>query len=140
MKSAIYPGSFDPLHKGHIAIIEKALKLFDKIYVIVSVNPDKDNIDNIHYRFLNVKNELKNFSNVEVILNKDDFIANIAKKLETNFIIRSARNNVDYQYELILAAGNNSINNNLETILILPDYQDIEYSSTLIRHKSKLGK
>ncbi|MBZ4195392.1 pantetheine-phosphate adenylyltransferase [Mycoplasma sp. 1331] len=139
-KAAIYPGSFDPLHEGHIAIIEKALKLFDKIYIVVSINPDKNNLENIEVRYLEAKNKLSNLSSVEVILNKDDFIANIARKLNVNFILRSARNNDDYNYELILAAAHHSLNNDLETILIIPDYEMIEYSSTLVRHKEKLGK
>lgn len=55
LKKAIYPGSFDPIHKGHINIIKKAVKLFDYVYVIVSINPDKNNLTGIKTRFLNTK-------------------------------------------------------------------------------------
>ncbi|UUD35052.1 pantetheine-phosphate adenylyltransferase [Mycoplasmopsis caviae] len=139
-KVAIYPGSFDPLHKGHISVVEKALKLFDNLIVIVSINPDKDNLENLDIRFNNVKNSLKDYKTVIVVKNENNLIAQIAKDYGANFIVRSARNNLDYNYELVLAAANNSLNKDLETILILPDYENIDYSSTLLRHKQKLGK
>ncbi|UCU26599.1 pantetheine-phosphate adenylyltransferase [Mycoplasma anserisalpingitidis] len=137
-KYAIYPGSFDPWHKGHMEILKKALKIFDAIFIIVSINPDKDNQSNIDKRFNNVKEKVKDLDNVEVLINKSGFIADIARKLNVNFIIRSARNNTDFNYELELAAGNKTLNNELETILIMPNYEDINYSSTLERHKEKL--
>ncbi|WP_406617071.1 pantetheine-phosphate adenylyltransferase [Mycoplasmopsis adleri] len=138
-KIAIYPGSFDPLHDGHISVLEKGLLLFDKIIMVVSINPDKDNLEGIEQRYQEAKAKLSKYPNVEVILNKNDLIANIAKQYHANFIIRSARNTTDYAYELELAAGNHALNNKLETILILPNYDMIDYSSTLIRHKEKLG-
>lgn len=133
-KIAIYPGSFDPLHQGHIQIIKKALKLFDFLYVIVSFNPDKNNQSDIQKRFNDVKDKLKDFSNIKVLKNTNRFTAEIANDLNANFIIRSARNINDFNYELELAAGNKKINDNLETILIVPDYDFINYSSTLLRH------
>ncbi|QSF13844.1 pantetheine-phosphate adenylyltransferase [Mycoplasma sp. Mirounga ES2805-ORL] len=138
-KTAIYPGSFDPIHEGHIAVIDKALNIFEKIYVIVSINPDKENLANIEKRYQYVKNKLAKYKQIEVLINKNELIGNLAKKLDVNLLIRSARNNTDYSYELELAAGNNAVNPDLETILIIPDYDMIEYSSTLLRHKKKLG-
>ncbi|WP_029513805.1 pantetheine-phosphate adenylyltransferase [Mycoplasmopsis primatum] len=140
MKKAIYAGSFDPLHEGHIEIIKKALKIFDKLFVIVSINPDKDNLENIEQRYDYVKKQLSSFNNVEVLINKNELIGNIAEELGVNFLVRSARNDTDYKYEIELAAGNHCVNNQLETVLIMPDYSMINYSSTLLRHKKKLGK
>ncbi|UUD37047.1 pantetheine-phosphate adenylyltransferase [Mycoplasmopsis californica] len=139
MKIAIYPGSFDPLHKGHLEIIKKVLKIFDKLIVIVSVNPDKENQTPVDERLKQVCDQLKGFKNVEVIPNKNKLIGHIARDLGVEFIIRSARNKTDFDYELELAAGNNHVNEKLETILIMPDFEYIEYSSTLERHKKKLG-
>lgn len=137
-KYAIYPGSFDPWHKGHMEILKKALKIFDAIFIIVSINPDKSNQSDIEKRFSEVKEKVKHLSNVEVLINKNGFISDMAKELNVNFIIRSARNNTDFNYELELAAGNKTLNSDLETILIMPNYEDINYSSTLERHKEKL--
>lgn len=140
IKIAIYPGSFDPLHEGHVEIIAKGLKLFDIIYVIVSVNPDKKSQRPIEERFEEASLILRDWERVKVIMNKDDFIANIAKELGADFLIRSARNNKDFNYEMELAAGNNILNKDLETILIIPKHEYVNYSSTLLRHKKKLRK
>ncbi|UUD36039.1 pantetheine-phosphate adenylyltransferase [Mycoplasmopsis citelli] len=140
VKKAIYPGSFDPLHQGHIQILKKALLLFDKVYVIVTNNPDKENQSDINQRFSNTKKQLANFENVEVLMNENEFTAVFAKQLNANFIIRSARDNHDFNYELELAAGNKHLNSKLETILIIPNYKSVKYSSTLIRHKERLNK
>lgn len=137
-KKAIYAGSFDPIHEGHLAVIKKALKMFDELLVIVSINPDKNNYDNLEERYLYVKKVLKDFKNVKVMINKNELIGDIAKRENCEFLIRSARNQTDFNYELVVAAGNHAVNHNLETILILPDYDMIDYSSSLIRHKEKL--
>lgn len=140
MKKAIYPGSFDPFHKGHMSVVEKALKIFDYLLVVVSINPDKENQTPIDQRLKLVKTKLKHFKNVDVTFNSDRFIANIAAENNINFLVRSARNKTDFDYELELAAGNKYLNNRLETILIVPDFELINFSSTLERHKRKLGK
>lgn len=132
MKTAIYPGSFDPLHKGHIKIIEKALKLFDKVIVLVSNNEDKNNDETLNKRFEETKNKLSSYQNLEVEMNKG-LTANWAKDKNIKFLIRSGRNNLDFKYELELAAVNKHINNELETIIIMPELEDIDYSSRLIR-------
>lgn len=140
IKKAIFPGSFDPIHKGHISVIEKALKLFNELIVIVSINPDKDNLGNLEEKYQSVKKTLKDYKTVTVVKNENDLIAQIAKEKNVKFLVRSARNNLDYDYELVLAAANHHLNSELETILIVPDYENIDYSSTLLRHKQKLGK
>nr|WP_148207947.1 pantetheine-phosphate adenylyltransferase [Mycoplasma crocodyli] len=141
-KKAIYAGSFDPFHKGHLELLKKSLKLFDYVYLVVSINPDKNNALNLDRRYKNVCDivEKEKLLNVEVLLNTNDLIANVAKKYGVNFLIRSSRNENDFQYEMELAAGNKHVNNDLETVILIPDYEYIEYSSTLERHKEKLGK
>lgn len=139
-KKAIYAGSFDPFHDGHFQILQKAARLFDFVYVIVSINPDKPDASDINIRYNNTKKLLSNLTNVQVLKNKDRFIAEIAKELDVKYLVRSARDVIDFNYELELAAGNNSLNNELETVLLIPSYEYIKYSSTLIRHKEKMKK
>ncbi|QIW61876.1 pantetheine-phosphate adenylyltransferase [Mycoplasmopsis gallinacea] len=139
-KKAIYAGSFDPFHDGHFQILQKAARLFDFVYVIVSINPDKPDASDIDIRYNNTKKLLSNLTNVQVLKNKDRFIAEIAKELDVKYLVRSARDVIDFNYELELAAGNNSLNNELETVLLIPSYEYIKYSSTLIRHKEKMKK
>ena len=132
MKKAIYPGSFDPIHQGHIEILKKGIKLFDFIYVVVSFNKEKTNQTNLEKRFENVKTKLKNFKNIKVLMNKDKPTAFLAKQLKVNFLIRSCRNNTDFKYELELALGNKTIFKDLETVLIVPDLKNVNYQSRLI--------
>ncbi|AKA50018.1 phosphopantetheine adenylyltransferase [Mycoplasmopsis gallinacea] len=139
-KKAIYAGSFDPFHDGHFQILQKAARLFDFVYVIVSINPDKPGASDIDIRYNNTKKLLSNLTNVQVLKNKDRFVAEIAKELDVKYLVRSARDVIDFNYELELAAGNNSLNNELETVLLIPSYEYIKYSSTLIRHKEKMKK
>ncbi|MCK5866766.1 MAG: pantetheine-phosphate adenylyltransferase [Mycoplasmataceae bacterium] len=137
MKKAIYPGSFDPIHKGHINIIKKASKLFDELLVVVSNNPEKDNQRDIKERLLEVSKVIKDFPNVKAIFNNKLLTSKLAASLNINFLIRSGRNDIDFKYEIELAAANKNLNKELETIMIFPDLDDVDYSSTLIRQGIK---
>ncbi|PAK21491.1 pantetheine-phosphate adenylyltransferase [Mycoplasmopsis agassizii] len=141
-KIAIFPGSFNPFHRGHFLILKKALKLFDFIYVVITQNPDKTNSDYFDQAQKNIKKLItdQNLENVKVLINKNKFTAHLAKELGATFLIRSARNVIDYNYETELAAGNKMLNNDLETIIIFPDFEGITFSSTLERHQKYLDK
>lgn len=133
--SAIFPGSFNPFHKGHLNVLMKALKIFDKVYLVISQNENKE-ANNFKENYFLIKKMIGNLKNVEVLINQNKYTAELAKNLNVNFIIRSARNNLDYEYELDLASGNKLLNHNLETILIIPDQEYKTYSSTLERIKN----
>lgn len=140
MKKALFAGSFNPLHQGHIKVIEKALDIFDFLYVVITLNPDKKDNSNFNIRFSQVQENLKHWNNVEVLLNQNKMTAHLAKELNCKYLIRSARDNFDFEYELELAAGNKSINPELETIVFFPDFDNINYRSTLIRHQKYFKK
>ncbi|WP_338969758.1 pantetheine-phosphate adenylyltransferase [Spiroplasma endosymbiont of Labia minor] len=129
---AIYPGSFDPFHDGHMKIISKALKLFSKIYVVVTNNINKVHRTQIDLRFQKVKKILAHMSVVEVIINSDDLTSNVAKKYNANFMIRGIRNGEDLQYEIELSDANKMMNKDLETILFISDVDVRNISSTFI--------
>lgn len=135
MKKAMFPGSFDPMHEGHIKIVEKAIKLFDQLYVVVTFNNEKPTASDIEKRFEEVKKRLSSYKDVKVVINKDQMTGDFARDHDIKFIIRSARNTTDFNYELELAGGNHAVNNELETVLIIPDYSDIKYESRLIRQR-----
>ncbi|MFV8470361.1 pantetheine-phosphate adenylyltransferase [Mycoplasma sp. 654] len=138
-KFALYAGSFDPFHQGHQAIVKKSLQLFDSIYLVVTWNPDKNNYDQVETNYQIIKDLYRDDSRVIVLQNKTKLTAQLAKELGVKWLIRSARSNSDYHYELELACGNKELNPELETILIVPDCNDIKYQSTLIRHKEKFN-
>ncbi|SYV96814.1 pantetheine-phosphate adenylyltransferase [Mycoplasmopsis edwardii] len=132
-KNALYAGSFNPMHEGHLSVLKKACKLFDKVYVLVAQNPEKEKNDIIK-NINDVKSKIKDITNAEVLEGCQEMLtANVAKELNIKFLIRSARNNLDYKYELDLASGNKIINNDLETILLIPDDQYLNHSSSLIK-------
>ncbi|MCK5806822.1 MAG: pantetheine-phosphate adenylyltransferase [Mycoplasmataceae bacterium] len=137
MKKAIYPGSFDPIHKGHINIIKKASKLFDELLVVVSNNPEKKNQSDIKTRLNAVSKSLEGISNVKVISNNKLLTSELASSLDIKFLVRSGRNDIDFKYEIELAAANKHLNSELETIMFFPDLEDVDYSSTLLRQGAK---
>ena len=137
MKKAIYPGSFDPIHKGHINIIKKAAKLFDELLVVVSNNPEKKDQSYINIRLNMVTEAIKDIKNTRVIANTKLLTSELASSLDIKFLVRSGRNNIDFQYEIQLAAANKYLNNDLETIMFFPDFEDVNYSSTFERQRIK---
>ena len=137
MKKAIFAGSFDPMHEGHLSIINKALKIFDFIFVVVSFNPEKKSTTSLKKRRDMVKQQVSQLKRVSVIINENEMTAHLAKKLDANWLIRSGRNNIDFEYELEMAAGSNHLNHELETVLIIPDYEKINFKSRLIKQTKK---
>lgn len=138
MNKAIFPGSFNPLHKGHISIIEKASCLFDYVYVVISNNPEKVNSTSLKTRYKNALSSLPKIHNVKLMMNSGELTASLALKLDCKYLIRSGRNDIDFKYELELAAANKSLNNLLETILIIPNYSNIDFKSRLIKQNKLL--
>ncbi|WP_322936123.1 pantetheine-phosphate adenylyltransferase [Mycoplasmopsis cynos] len=138
LKNALYAGSFNPIHEGHISILKKACEIFNTVYVLVSQNPDKEKNDIIK----NINDVIKktaNLKNIKVLTGfQGQLTALVAKQLNIKYLIRSARNNFDYQFEIDLASGNKILNPELETILIIPDNEYLKCSSSLT--KSMKGK
>ena len=133
MNNAIFPGSFNPLHDGHISIIKKASKIFDFVYIVICNNPEKIKDLSLNDRYNYALPLLPKINNIKLIVNEDKLTISLAKELKCNYLIRSARNNKDFKYELELAAANHSLNKELETIMIIPDYDNINYESRLIK-------
>ncbi|WLP85465.1 pantetheine-phosphate adenylyltransferase [Mycoplasma seminis] len=136
-KIALFAGSFNPFHLGHQSIVQKGLKLFDEIYIVVTYNPEKDNLSSMQENYAYIKQLYANEPNIHVDMNQNQLTAQYARDKGIKWLLRSARNDVDFNYELQLACGNKELNNELETVLILPDCSNISYQSRLIRQKEK---
>ncbi len=132
MRKAIYPGSFDPITNGHIDIILRASKLFDKLYVCVAKNLNKAPYFTLEERLNMVKVALKDIPNVEVIAT-DKLIVSVAKELNAIAIVRGLRAVTDFEYEFQLAAGNEYIDNNIEMVFLMASLNKSFISSSSIK-------
>ena len=127
-KVAIYPGTFDPITYGHIDVIKKALKLFDKIVVGVS------NVSNKNYLFsseerINIVNkaifkDLKLSKKKISVVSFSSLTTDLCKKYKSNIILRGLRAVSDFEYEFQLAGMNRKLNNNIETIFLMSDVEN----------------
>ncbi|QVL57637.1 MAG: pantetheine-phosphate adenylyltransferase [Simkaniaceae bacterium] len=137
--NVIYPGTFDPPTKGHLNIIERGAKLFDRVDVAVGIDTEKKGaIFTQEERLLFLKTLTKNMANVEVHA-FDGLLANFAKEQEANFIIRSLRTYTDFEHEKTLAHTNQKLSG-IETLFLLPDEAFQSISSTIIRDIAKRGE
>ncbi len=138
-KIAIFPGSFHPFHQGHESVVDEAVKLFDKIYIVITKNIVKENQLNLVDQQKVIAKLFADMPKVEVIINKGQLTAKIAYELKANFIIRGIRNEHDARYEIDASWVNHTLNNQLTTILIPTLSKNHQVSSTLIREVASYG-
>lgn len=132
---AMFPGTFDPIHEGHLDVIKRCSKMFDKVYVVVSVNMYKKATTKCNIRLERVKvavNKL-HLKNVEVVGNRG-LTVDFAKKHGVKVIVRGIRDEKDAFYEINMAKTNHALNNKIETILMLPRQDLVNMSSTSIKY------
>ena len=132
MKIAIYPGSFDPITNGHLDIIKRASTLFDKLYVLVSINPNKKYVFSDKERQLFVSKSCEGINNVEVVLSTK-LVLDFAKQVNANCIIRGLRNHNDFDNEMQLFQFNHTIDSNIETMFMFPSSNNLFLSSSSVK-------
>ena len=142
-KVAIYPGTFDPITYGHIDVIKKALKLFDKIVIGVS------NVSNKNYLFsteerIDIVNkalfkDLKLNKKKILVVSFSSLTTDLCKKYKSNIILRGLRAVSDFEYEFQLAGMNRKLNNNIETIFLMSDVENQIISSRFVKEIVKLN-
>ena len=142
MKIAIYPGTFDPITYGHIDVIKKSLKLFDKIVVGVSDESNKNYLFNSEERIEIVNKALfkdlkLNKKNIKVV-SFGSLTTDLCKKYKSNIILRGLRAVSDFEYEFQLAGMNRKLNQNIETIFLMSDVENQIISSRFVKEIVKL--
>ena len=132
MKSAIYPGTFDPVTNGHIDIINRACKIFDKIVVAVADNKDKKTMFSLEKRVEMMKKATIKFKKVEV-KPFNTLLVEFAKKENIKIIIRGLRAVSDFEYELQMGYANKSLDEEIDTIYLMPNLDNAFISSSVVR-------
>ena len=141
-KVAIYPGTFDPITYGHIDVIKKGLKLFDKIVVAVSNVDNKDYLFDAEERLEIVRNALFKYLKMNkkkiTLISFKSLTTNLCKKYKSNIILRGLRAVSDFEYEFQLAGMNRKLNNNIETLFLMSDVENQIISSKFVKEIVKL--
>jgi pantetheine-phosphate adenylyltransferase len=138
MKTAIYPGTFDPVTNGHIDILERALKLFDKVIITIARNTAKNPLFTEEERMSLLRQVTKRFKNVEV----DSFeglLVEYVRKRNAISVVRGLRAMTDFEYELQMALMNRKLDETMETIFLMPNEKYTYLSSNFVREIARLG-
>ena len=143
MKTAVYPGTFDPITNGHIDVIKKSLKIFDKLIVATTDNSDKNYSFSIEERLDIINNSL--FKDLKLdkkkikIISFDNLTIDLCKKFKANTIIRGLRAVSDFEYEFQLAGMNKKLNSKIETMFLMSDVENQIISSQFVKEIANLG-
>ena len=132
MKRIVYPGTFDPIHNGHLDIARKAAELFDELILVVAVNQEKSPLFNDKERVELIKESLYDVKNVKV----DTFnglVVDFVRSTESVAIIRGLRHVSDFEFEFQMAMMNFNLNPNIKSLFMMPDEKYIHLNSTVIK-------
>ena len=136
--TAIYPGTFDPITRGHTDLVERALHLFDKVIVAVAENKNKAPVFSQEERMQMATIALENLKGVE-ILPLTGLLVDFAKQHEARAILRGLRAVSDFEYEFQLALMNRKLNRDVQSVFLMTDYKWFYTSSTIIKEAAKWG-
>ena len=143
MNIAIYPGTFDPITFGHIDVIKKSIKIFDKVIVATTDNSNKNYHFSIDERLNIIDNslfkDLKLNKNQIKVVSFDDLTIDLCKKYKANTIIRGLRAVSDFEYEFQLAGMNKKLNSKIETMFLMSDVENQIISSKFVKEIAGLG-
>ena len=137
MKVAIYPGSFDPITNGHLDVLNRALKIFDKVIVLVAVNPKKKSRFSAEERVVMIKEAVNN-PNVEVDASSG-LTVKYAKAHGATHLIRGLRAVTDFEYEFQLASANDFIDSNIDTVFLMSKNDKSFINSSMIMELYEAG-
>ena len=138
MKRIVYPGTFDPIHNGHLDIARKAAELFDELILVVAVNQEKSPLFNDKERVDLIKESLSDVKNVRVNT-FNGLVVDFVRSTESVAIIRGLRHVSDFEFEFQMAMMNFNLNPNIKSLFMMPDEKYIHLNSTVIKDVARLG-
>ena len=138
MKIAVFPGSFDPITKGHESIVLRALPLFDKIIVAIGVNSEKKSYFTTEQRVKHIQQVFKGEKKI-VVDKYEGLTIDYCKKVKAKYILRGLRVSADFEFERGIAHLNHTMNPELETIFLLSEQEYSSLNSSVVREILKNG-
>ncbi len=137
-KTAVYPGSFDPLTNGHLDLVKRGLRIFDEIVIAVAVSSRKGTLFTLEERIALLKEAVSEYQNVSVE-SFDTLLVDYVKKKDAVAIIRGLRAVSDFEYEMQMALMNRKMEHNVETVFMMPSLRYIFLSSTIVKEAASFG-
>jgi pantetheine-phosphate adenylyltransferase len=135
---AIYPGTFDPITRGHLEIIERAIKLFDRLIVTLAINTTKQTLFSIEERVVLIEDAVKNFHNVEVE-RFEGLLMDFARKKNAVAVIRGLRAISDFEFEFQMALMNQKLEHRVTTVFLMPNEKYTYLNSTIVKEVAQFG-
>ncbi|OQY37158.1 MAG: pantetheine-phosphate adenylyltransferase [Candidatus Cloacimonetes bacterium 4572_65] len=132
-KIAIYPGTFDPITLGHVNIVQKASEMFDEVVMAIAVDNYKDTYFTLEERTDLCRKAISHIKNARAE-SFSGLVVDFAKSLDTNVMIRGLRAVSDFEYELQLALMNKKLSSEIETIFLVPSFEYLYLSSSMVRN------
>jgi len=137
-KIAVYPGSFDPITNGHVDIINRGLRMFDELIVLIAYNPNKKSLFSVDERLEMIRDAIKGYENIRVE-SFGGLLVDFVKDAGANVILRGLRALSDFEYEFQLALINRRLNRDIETVFLMTGYKWFYTSSTIINEAASHG-
>ncbi len=137
-RTAVYPGTFDPITNGHLSILTRALKIFDKVIIAILNNPNKVPLFTLEERLEMLHHVLKGVHQIEVDC-FDGLLVDYVIQKKTNVILRGLRALSDFEYEFQMALMNRKLNREVQSVFLMTDYKWFYTSSTIIKEAAGLG-
>jgi len=137
-KRAVYPGMFDPMHNGHLDLIQRSLEIFDEVIVAVVANPSKQPLFSVSERLEMIDEATANLSNIRIVA-FDGLLIDLVTRERADCIVRGLRAISDFEYEFQMALMNRKLRSTVETVFLMPHEKYTYIASRLIKEVASFG-
>ncbi|NTW69044.1 MAG: pantetheine-phosphate adenylyltransferase [Chlorobiaceae bacterium] len=137
--NAIYPGTFDPFTNGHLDVLERALNIFENVIIVIAENSQKSPLFTVAERQAMITEVIGGYSNLSVEVLREGLLADYARKVGANAIVRGVRQVKDFEYEFQMSLLNRHLYPEVTTVFLMPNVKYTYIASSIIREVSMLG-